>query len=194
MSVSKLKKVITDFTLEGRFVSFVGDYKQKPKRLRLSTPEGECKIKLAKKIRRNVRELLIPGDWVEISGEKTLKPKSGKIKLKANRLKPTTPAKKQPTEPTTEQVRVASPKKGKDCIMVCQKSSCRKKGSGEICQAVNEYLAETGLEEQVKIKGTGCMKQCKKGPCVVFMPDKSRYIKVEPQQVPQLLAKHFTGR
>ncbi|MEC4983191.1 MAG: NAD(P)H-dependent oxidoreductase subunit E [Oscillatoria sp. PMC 1068.18] len=192
--MSKSKKVITDFTLEGRFISFVGDYKKKPKCLRLSTAEGECKIKLAKEIRRNVKQALIPGDWIKISGKKTVKPKNGKIQLKADRLQPTSPAKKQPSQQTTKQVKDVSENRSKDCIMVCQKSSCRKKGAGEICQVVNEYLAETGLEDQVKIKGTGCMKQCKRGPCVVFMPDKSRYIKVEPQQVPQLLAKHFTAQ
>jgi (2Fe-2S) ferredoxin len=38
------------------------------------------------------------------------------------------------------------------------------------------------------------MKQCKTGPCVVFMPDKSRYTGVAPKEVSTLVEKHFAAK
>lgn len=79
----------------------------------------------------------------------------------------------------------------KASILVCQKSDCRKRGGKEICEALEEHLREKGLEEHVTIKSTGCMKRCKAGPNVIVMPDKTRYSKIEPEEIPQLIAKHF---
>jgi (2Fe-2S) ferredoxin len=45
---------------------------------------------------------------------------------------------------------------------------------------------------QVTIKGTGCMKQCKAGPNIV-MPDKTRYSRIRPQDIPNLVDKHFAA-
>jgi (2Fe-2S) ferredoxin len=59
---------------------------------------------------------------------------------------------------------------------------------------VTASLRDRGLEDQVAIKGTGCMKQCKSGPCVVFMPDKSRYTGVAVKEVQILVEKHFTAK
>jgi (2Fe-2S) ferredoxin len=52
-------------------------------------------------------------------------------------------------------------------------------------------LEEKGLKEAVNIKLTGCLKQCKKGPNVVVMPDKKHYSQVAPQDVPSLIERHF---
>jgi len=43
----------------------------------------------------------------------------------------------------------------------------------------------------VNIKLTGCLKQCKKGPNLVVMPDKKHYNQVAPQDVPSLIERHF---
>lgn len=46
-------------------------------------------------------------------------------------------------------------------ILMCQKSDCMKRGGKAVCQALQETLSDRGLQNQVTIKGTGCMKQCK---------------------------------
>ena len=51
-----------------------------------------------------------------------------------------------------------------------------------------------GLSEQVSIKGTGCLKDCKAGPNIVMMPDKKRYTRVEATQIPALIDKHFNKK
>lgn len=179
---------VSTFSLEGRFVGFVGDLEERPKRLRVATAEGERYIKLSKQLRSTLSEVLEPGDWVQISGEQKRK-KTGELKLKAFHLKLTPPVQQE----SIFQPLVAAPKT-KACVMVCRKSSCCKRGAGDVCQAVTQSLREQGLEDQVAIKGTGCMKQCKKGPCMVIMPDKSRYTEVNSKDVPALIEKHFTAK
>ncbi len=78
--------------------------------------------------------------------------------------------------------------------MVCQKSACRKRGSDEVCEAITQSLRDRGLDDEVALKGTGCMKQCKQGPCAVFMPDKSRYTGLAPKDIDKLIEKHFAAK
>lgn len=191
-SVSQSKKKVSQINLEGRFISFAGSPKKKPKQIRLLTKEGEHQIKLAKKLRSSIREILVPGDWVQVKVKKTIRGKKKKVKLKAKSVQPTTPRK--PSEVFLPLETDQKPKKTKDCIMVCQKSSCCKRGATEIYQAATATLATKGLEHEVAVKGTGCMKQCKKGPCMVFMPDKSRYIGVKAENVQILIDKHFDAK
>ncbi len=188
MDTLKKDGIASYFSLEGRFVGFVGDVEEKPKRIRVATAEGERYIKLSKELRVPMREVLQPGDWIQIFGKQKYNYKTGEVKLKAYQVKLT--ASVQPEN--VPQPPVAAPKT-KASVMVCQKSSCRKRGADKVCQAITQSLRDRGLEDQVAIKRTGCMKQCDNGPCVVFMPDKSRYVGVAPKQVHTLVDKHFTA-
>jgi hypothetical protein len=66
---------VSQFSLEGRFVGFVGELEEKPKRLRVATSEGERYIKLSKELRGSLSEVLQPGDWIRILGEQKRKRK-----------------------------------------------------------------------------------------------------------------------
>ncbi len=203
---------VSFFSLEGRFVGFGEDRKEPSKRIKIATAQGEYCIKLSKELRGYLWRVLQPGDWVQVIGKQKFKDKTGELKLKAFQVRLTPPT-KQPRElspepennqtgrkPEAEHLveRLSPPSpaapKTKDCIMVCQKSSCRKRGADSVCQAITESLRDHGLEDKVALKGTGCMKQCKQGPCVVFMPDKSRYVGVAPKDINQLVEKHFTAK
>ncbi len=185
--MSKNSKQVSEFSLEGRFLGLVcedGDIKY----LRLATVEGECGIKLGKELQASWDLPLTPGDWVQVVGEKKFTPKSGKLKLKAERVLPT--ATGRPAE--TPLPAKATPAKTKANVLVCQKSDCLKRGGKAICQALEAVLGDRGLEEQVAIKGTGCMKKCSSGPNLV-MPDKTRYSRVKATQIPGLIQKHFAA-
>jgi (2Fe-2S) ferredoxin len=52
-------------------------------------------------------------------------------------------------------------------------------------------LSDRGLEDQVAIKGVGCLNKCSSGPNLVVMPDKTRYSRIQPEQIPALIEKHF---
>ncbi|WP_373538032.1 ferredoxin [Microcoleus sp.] len=76
-------------------------------------------------------------------------------------------------------------------ILVCQKSDCQKRGAATVCKALENALNARGLEEEVTVQGTGCLKQCKAGPNIVVMPDKTRYSRIAPAEVPAIIDKHF---
>lgn len=180
-------KQVSTFRFEGRFLGFKLADGYKRKYLRLATSEGECSVKLCKQLQKSFELRLIPGDWVEVSGEQKFEPSKGKLKFKAERLVPATPSQDKTKVPA------ATPptnSKKQPSILVCQKSSCMKRGGKAVCQALAETLAQHGLTDEVAIKGTGCLKQCKAGPNLV-MPDKTRYSRIQAEQIPEVIAQHF---
>lgn len=178
-------KDVSAFSLEGRFIGFKFEDDYKLKYLQLATSEGEYSIKLSKNLRSSFELRLIPGDWIQILGEKKLNCKTDKVKLKAERVIPATASQEQ----FNVQAK-AKQAKTKASILVCQKSSCMKRGGTAVCYALEAALSDRGLENQVAIKGTGCLKQCKAGPNLV-MPDKTRYSQIQATEIPEMIDKHF---
>jgi len=181
-------KDVSAFSLEGRFLGFKFEDGYKLKYLRIATSEGECCIKLCKKLRSSFELRLIPGDWLQILGEKKLNRKTGKVKLKAERVIPATANYEQINVQAQDQQAKTQAR-----ILVCQKSSCMKRGGTAVCHALEAALSDRGLKNQVAIKGTGCLKQCKAGPNLV-MPDKTRYCRIEAAEIPAMIDKHFTAQ
>ena len=184
MAKSKTSQVTT-FSLEGRFLGYPLEDGHKNKRLQLATAEGECSIKLTKEARTGLDRVLVPGDWVRVSGTKKLDRATQIIKLKADFIKPIAPIATVEADKPTPVVR-----KSQETILVCKKSSCMKRGGQAICQALETALSDRGLDDRVTIKGTGCMKNCSKGPNVI-MPGKARYCKLDAKEIPDLVDKHF---
>jgi len=189
-------KDVSEFCLEGRFLEFVIKDGYKLKGLLLVTADGECYVKLAKHLRFTFDWRLPTGTLLQVVGEKKYDAKTGKVTLKAERVmaasgeiqrvQAISPIKQIPVRENTQ----AKPDKAKATILVCQKSDCMKRGGKAVCQALEAALSDRGLEDQVTIKGTGCMKNCKAGPNLV-MPDKTRYTRIQADQVPTLMNKHF---
>ncbi|MEH1827471.1 MAG: (2Fe-2S) ferredoxin domain-containing protein [Nostoc sp.] len=187
---------ISEFCLEGRFINFVIKDGYKLKGLLLSTHEGECYVKLAKHLRSAFDLRLPAGTWLQVVGYKEYDLKKDKVTLKAERVMAansgmatvqTIAAPQEP--PSIDNVKV-KPAKTKTTILVCQKSDCMKRGANGVCQALEAALSDRGLEDQVTIKGTGCMKNCKAGPNLV-MPDKTRHSRIQASQIPALMNQHF---
>ncbi|MEH2050532.1 (2Fe-2S) ferredoxin domain-containing protein [Nostoc sp.] len=186
----------SEFCLEGRFINFVIKDGYKLKGLLLSTHEGECYVKLAKHLRAAFDLRLPAGTWLQVVGYKEYDIKKDKVTLKAERVMAANPematvqtiaAPQKP--PSIDNVK-AKPAKTKATILVCQKSDCMKRGGNGVCQALEAALSDRGLEDQVTIKGTGCMKNCKAGPNLV-MPDKTRHSRIQASQIPALMNQHF---
>ena len=180
-------KYVSEFALSGRLVAFlVGD---QPKYLRLQTADSELLIKIPKEDRFRLPEVLSLGVWVHVEGERKVDFKKGLVKHKAHTIVPT--AVEQPsamTSPAAAQPPAAATAKPA-CILVCRKSDCWKRGGREVSAALQTNLRDRGLDEQVTIKETGCMKRCKAGPNIV-MPDKTRYSRISASEVPQILDRH----
>lgn len=190
--MGKKNKQISAFSLEGRFLSFVVEDGYKLKRLWLATSEGEQCIKLSKEARASVGQVLVPGSWIQVWGEKTVYLESSEIKLKAYQIKVVTLERSQ-TAPPSEPPVVKTKAPAKATILVCQKSDCMKRGGRAVCQALETELNDRGLADQVTIRGTGCMKQCKAGPNLV-MPDKTRYSRISARDVPAIVDQHFLSK
>lgn len=187
---------VSDFCLEGRFLEFVIKDGYKLKGLLIGTAEGESYVKLAKHLKYAFDLRLPPGTWLQIVGTKKHEVKSGKITLKAERVMAASPEVSRIHDITTltaaPSINKTKEKSPKSTILVCQKSDCMKRGGKGLCQALEAALSDRGLEDQVTIKGTGCMKNCKAGPNLV-MPDKTRYSRIQAAQVPALMDKHFAN-
>ena len=189
------RKEVSEFCLEGRFLEFVIKDGYKLKGLLLGTSEGKRYIKLAKHLRHAFDLRLLPGTWLQVVGEKKYDTKTGEVKLKAERVMACIKEVERTEEVLPTAIEI--PKENKkeksakgNTILVCQKSSCMKRGGTKLCQALAASISERGLEDQVNIKGTGCMKKCKAGPNLI-MPDKTRYTKIQAEQVSTLMDKHF---
>jgi len=172
------------FTLEGRFLTFLVKDGYKIKALQLATAEGEYLIKLTKEARASIGRVLVPGDWIQVSGQTKVEVETGEAQFKAFSIQP-----KAPNRAAALPLPDTKPTRAK--ILVCQKSPCRKRGADGVCQALQSALDDRGLGEQVTIKQTGCMDRCKAGPNVVVMPDKTRYSRVLPEEIPDLIEQHF---
>ncbi|MGJ3247339.1 MAG: (2Fe-2S) ferredoxin domain-containing protein [Elainellaceae cyanobacterium] len=207
-SGSKLK---SGFRLEGRLLSVVLKDGYKVKGLRLATSSGEYKIKLPKDVRKSLIDDLTPGDWLCVSGQQKIDMKKGTVTLKAASVNPTTPGAIESVAPRRpaqipdrmpqqsnarssqeQEFQEAASKQARkpETILVCKKSDCCKRGGKAVSQTLEKLLSDRQLDDQVTIKQTGCMKRCKAGPNIV-MPDKTRYSRVSPDELPEIVDKHI---
>jgi len=211
-------KQVSEFSLEGEILSLIIEDGYKLKYLRICSDHGiEFLVKLCKELRESLSSVLIPGLRVQVAGEKQLNSKNGKLKLKAYSLKlsgSNVPAPEQLeltnapvgivtferaidnnsiSSPATAPQTPTAPAKTQAKILVCQKSDCQKRGGAAVCKALENALNSRGLAGEVTVQGTGCLKQCKAGPNIVVMPDKTRYSRIKPAEISAILDKHFTA-
>ncbi|MFM6195729.1 MAG: (2Fe-2S) ferredoxin domain-containing protein [Planktothrix sp.] len=187
-----------EFNLEGT-IQNVWIKKGKPKFISLLTPLGLFLIKVSKEAVLIGISALAPGYEVKVTGQKKQDLKTGKIKLKADRVISISPPISTLTLSLYKPVQYSYSDTDKKCsvptakILICQKSDCRKRGGDAVCKVLQQELVQRGLEEQVTIEKTGCLKKCKSGPNLVILPDKTRYSKVEPEAIPVLIEQHLAG-
>ncbi|MGL5062989.1 MAG: (2Fe-2S) ferredoxin domain-containing protein [Microcoleus sp.] len=211
----KFCKQVSEFSLEGEILGLIFKDGYKLKYLRISNDRGvEYLVKLCKELRESFGEVLQQGLKVQVAGEKELNLKNGKLKLKAHTLKLAIEHQENKQLDFTNARRVEESEgaidlettnciaisqaannsaKPKAKILVCQKSDCQKRGGAAVCKALENALNSQGLQGQVTVQGTGCLKQCKAGPNIVLMPDKTRYSRIAPTEIPALIEKHFAA-
>ncbi|ACK73574.1 iron-sulfur cluster-binding protein like protein [Gloeothece citriformis PCC 7424] len=189
--MSNCKQEYTNFNAVGQLLDFIIKDGYKIKYLRVNIENREYWIKLPKDLRQDLDPAIMPGCWVEVNGFGKLCSKTGKLKLKAEEVRPTSAEQVKEPCPKVEECNKAKTKKATASILVCQKSDCWKKGGKAMCQAIETCLRDNGLTDKVQVKLTGCLKRCSKGPNMVVLPDKTNYTRVRPDEIPILLEKHF---
>jgi len=179
----------SDFTLSGRFLTYILSKSCEVKGIRLATSQGEQYIKLAKSLRPACSDILQPGTWIQVHGRQTVDTKTGEAKFKAKAIVPALPSSSESQIDEIAYYSAANHQQGK--IKICQKSDCRKRGSKQVQRAIELALQESGRTEDIHVQSIGCMGQCKAGPNLVVLPDKTRYTGVKPRNVVHILQQHF---
>lgn len=175
------------FTVKGQVSGFFREPDGKVKYLQVAVEDREIKVKLSKDLRVIHDRNLVPGDWIQIWGESKPKRLGSEPKLKAYHVNKLSEPAGLPVTDTQSKPSC----KGKAKILVCQKSSCLKRGGKKICQELETALGDRGLQNNVEIQRTGCLKRCSKGPSLVVMPEKTFCEKMRPNEVVEMLVKRL---
>ena len=72
-------------------------------------------------------------------------------------------------------------------VFVCCGASCKEGKAKKVRKRLSEAVAERGLEQSLEIRPTACLKQCKHGPVVMLERGNTRFDKVKPKQVGDVL-------
>lgn len=190
--MSKTKKRVTPFNFNGK-LSKISYQKKKIKYIKLKTEGGKYWIRIPDKLREQIASFT-RGSHLAVKGQSKQHPKTGKTKYKAQTVI-LIPQEERDFQPKTKTVSLLpvfdSKTKSKSKVLVCQKSNCWKKGGKQVYEELESTLSDRGLMGEIPLKKTGCLKQCKKAPAIVMMPDKARYNKVKPKQISKLVDKHL---
>ena len=193
--MTKSSSTVTPFEFNGRLTK-ISRQKKEIKYIKLKTESGKYWIRIPKKLRKKVAGLS-RGCQLEVSGESkkySKKGKKSKYKAATIILLPQDPTVTPIKTKTVSLLPVFDSKiKSKAKVLICQKSNCWKKGGKDVCAELESILSDRGLAKEIPIKKTGCLKQCKKAPALVMMPDKARYNKVKSKQVAKLVDKHLVA-
>ena len=187
------------FELTGQFQGYQFSDRGLLYEIHVETAHGLCKIRLNKTCQTALwqsalnRQMQL-GDWVLVKGEQSRK--KGGVLYKATEITSMLPVIESALNApnfTTPQAGCALQqeltKTKPTQILVCQKSSCRKRGSQAVQRCLEQTLHNQGLAGQAKIKETGCLKDRSKGPNLVI--GKACYRKVSEKDVAKLVTKHF---
>jgi len=77
----------------------------------------------------------------------------------------------------------------KPCISICAGAGCLASGAGEVIAAFKAEIEKQGLTTDVNTKGTGCPGFCERGPVVIIYPEEICYLRVKPDDVPEIISQ-----
>ena len=78
---------------------------------------------------------------------------------------------------------------GKAGIVICGGTGCRAYGCEDVFHTFERELRKQGLDGKVDLKLTGCHGFCECGTLVVVYPEKTLYVRVSPEDVPDILSE-----
>jgi Thioredoxin-like [2Fe-2S] ferredoxin len=189
--------------LTGQFRGW-GDSSTPHRYIQLATVDGDLLIKIAKSLRPYSQDWQ-PGIYLTLLTQETIDRDTGERKIKVKQLVSAAsiePDRHLPNGLSSLQLidplPIASQTLVPSKIQVCQGSSCRRRGSKQICDLMQADLDQYQLAEQVEIESVKCLHHCKAGPHAIIIsptaamvPGKTHYRQIQSSQVLALLAKHF---
>ena len=182
-----IQPLVSEFTVTGKLEDFKIKSNGRVQYLQLSTDEGEYWLKVAKERQNTLGQHLQVGCWLKVTGMRKNKLHKGEVDYKAYRIELLS----QPISENSLPSNSAAKTIAKAKVLFCQKSNCWQQGGKAACELFKAELQNRGMSEQVEIKTTGCLKQCKYAPNLVILPDKVRYSRVQTKQISAFIDKHF---
>jgi bidirectional [NiFe] hydrogenase diaphorase subunit len=79
-------------------------------------------------------------------------------------------------------------------IRCCLAAGCMSSNSGAVKKSLEQAVKDAGLENEVEVRGVGCMKLCCEGPLVGVEPGNILYEKVAPDDARELIAALKGGK
>ncbi len=77
----------------------------------------------------------------------------------------------------------------KPCITLCSGSACHATGSNKVANAIEQEIEKQGIAADVDFRRTGCHGFCEQGPIVVIYPQGICYLKVQPEDIAEIVTK-----
>lgn len=74
-------------------------------------------------------------------------------------------------------------------ITLCSGTGCATCGSYELFDALNNEILIQGLNDKVELRKTGCHGFCEQGPVTVIQPENICYLRMKPEDAPEVIAK-----
>jgi len=79
-------------------------------------------------------------------------------------------------------------------LRCCLAAGCISSDSKGVKESLEKAVAAAGLQDQVEVRGVGCMKLCCEGPLVQADPANALYVKVTPANAPAIVAALSGGK
>lgn len=73
-------------------------------------------------------------------------------------------------------------------LRCCMAAGCMSSDAAAVKHQLEQAVAAAGLQEEIEVRGVGCMRLCCDGPLVQTDPDPKLYIKVTPENAPAIIA------
>ena len=81
----------------------------------------------------------------------------------------------------------------KQCLRVCLAAGCMSANAQGVKESLEKAVKEAGLEEQVEVRGVGCIKLCCEGPLVARDPENILYQRIRPEDASKIV-QELQGR
>jgi len=76
----------------------------------------------------------------------------------------------------------------KPCVTICSGTGCHAYGCEKVAEAFAKEIQRNGLQEKIDIRRTGCHGFCERGTLVVIFPEEISYLRVKPDDVPEIVS------
>lgn len=76
-------------------------------------------------------------------------------------------------------------------VLVCGGENCSKSGSEQVKEAFAKELKKQKLDQEIKLADTDCHDFCEMGPLVIVYPEGTFYVRVTPEDVPDIVEEHL---